>query len=97
MPSDAPDDERVAMDADESLEWPDPPSLTRVWERERARFRRGTRYFLGGEPTPDRLRAALSSGRQPHRRAAALELAIRSPGRPLAQTSAPAFRLRGEP
>lgn len=94
-PTEDPTDPDVAMDPDESLEWPDASKLKRSWDRERGRFQRGKRYLLGRELGADQLSRALVDAKQPIRRGVALELAIRSPGSPIFPTSAPGFRQRG--
>lgn len=91
-PTEDPEDENVAMDADEDLPWPDPQLIEKWWAAHRAEFTNGTRYSLGKPMTIDSLSEALKSGKQRQRRAAAIELAIRQPGTPLFNTSAPGFR-----
>lgn len=93
-PTDAPEDEDVAMDPDESLDWPDAARLKQAWERHQVHFPRGRRFLLGRELSGDQLSIALREAVQPIRRGAALEIALRNPGRPLFPTSAPAFRQR---
>jgi uncharacterized protein (TIGR02270 family) len=99
-PNDNPDDDNVAMDEDDNLSWPDPDLVQKWWETNRSRFQSGTRYLLGKPMTIDWLKTVLRDGRQPHRAAAALELAIRQPGTPLFNVKAPGFRqieLLGKP
>jgi len=91
-PTEDPEDENVAMDADEDLPWPDPRLIEKWWEIHRLEFTSGTRYLLGKPMTIDSLNEALKNGKQRQRRAAAIELAVRQPGQPLFNCSAPGFR-----
>jgi uncharacterized protein (TIGR02270 family) len=91
-PSENPEDDAVAMDLDESLAWPDPALVQKWWNAHQGQFSKGTRYLLGQPITPESLRAALKNGYQRQRAAAALELAILNPGRPLFEVRAPGFR-----
>jgi uncharacterized protein (TIGR02270 family) len=99
-PTDAPSDEDVSMDPDESLPWPDVEAVTAWWRRKAGEFHRGTRYLLGRPMEPAWLEEVLRAGRQPARAAAALELSLRERGRPLFEVRAPGFQqrqaLRGE-
>ena len=90
-PNDDPQDGNVAMDPDESLPWPEPDALTAWWLREASGYKRGTRYLLGKPMTPEWLEHVLRAGSQPARAAAALELSLRQPKRPLFEVRAPAF------
>jgi uncharacterized protein (TIGR02270 family) len=91
-PTEDPADENVAMDTDEHLYWPDPVKCGRWWAANSTRFTAGTRYVCGKPMSPDALRAVLRDGYQRQRAAAALELAIREPGKPLYEVRAPGFR-----
>jgi uncharacterized protein (TIGR02270 family) len=91
-PTEDPEDENVAMDADEDLPWPDPHLIEKWWAAHRGEFTNGTRYLLGKPMTIDSLKEALKTGKQRQRRAAAIELAMRQPGTPLFNCSAPGFR-----
>lgn len=93
-PSDDPADDRVAVDPDEKLDWPDPPAVRRAWEARRASFVAGTRYLLGKPVTPGWLGEVLRSGRQRRRAGAALELALDRRGAPLFEVRARAERQR---
>ncbi len=75
-PNDDPEDEDVATDPDASLPWPDAPVLRGWWNRERARFERGTRYLMGKPLTRESFEAVLREGRQPEREAAAVEMVL---------------------
>jgi|SRR5271157_1677559 len=91
-PNDNPEDEDVEMDRDENLSWPDQALIQKWWNAHQGNFARGTRYLLGKPITPESLRLALKTGFQRQRAAAALELAILKPGRPLFEVRAPGWR-----
>lgn len=91
-PTDNPEDENVEMDPDENLPWPDAALVQKWWNARQGNFAKGTRYLLGQPITPESLRLALKNGYQRQRTAAALELAILKPGRPLFEVRAPGFR-----
>lgn len=91
-PTESPEDENVATDRDLNLPWPDPVLIKKWWNARQGNFARGTRYLLGQPITPDSIRQALKTGFQRQRAAAALELAILNPGRPLFEVRAPAWR-----
>jgi uncharacterized protein (TIGR02270 family) len=91
-PTDNPEDENVAMEEDDHLPWPHPDTVLAWWQANQKRFTPGTRYLLGRPITPDSLQHALLTGYQRQRAAAALELALLQPGRPLFEVRAPGFR-----
>jgi uncharacterized protein (TIGR02270 family) len=91
-PNDNPEDENVAMDPDENLPWPDPPLVQKWWNARQGSLAKGTRYLLGQPITTESLRSALKNGYQRQRAAAAMELAILRPGRPLFEVRAPGCR-----
>jgi uncharacterized protein (TIGR02270 family) len=91
-PTENPEDENVDMDPDEHLPWPDPALIQKWWTKNKSQFQNGTRYLLGKPMSIEWLREVLRIGRQRQRAAAALELAIRQPGRPLFEVRAPGFR-----
>jgi len=91
-PTENPEDEDVSVDIDLNLAWPDPALIQKWWGDRQGNFARGTRYLLGRPITPESLRLALKEGFQRQRAAAALELAILKPGRPLFEVRAPGFR-----
>jgi len=91
-PSDDPNDDNVAMDADLDLPWPKIESIIRWWDRNNGNFPGGSRYILGKPVSVDHLRHILKTGLQRQRAAAALELAIMQPGQPLFNVRAPGFR-----
>jgi uncharacterized protein (TIGR02270 family) len=91
-PSDDPNDDNVAMDADEYLPWPNGELTAVWWKRNKGAFQSGTRYLLGKPISADHLRHVLKRGLQRQRSAAALELAIFQPCQPLFEVRAPGFR-----
>jgi uncharacterized protein (TIGR02270 family) len=91
-PTENPEDENVEMDPDEHLPWPDPALIQKWWTENQSRFQKGTRYLLGKPMSIEWLQQVLRVGRQRQRAAAALELTIRQPGRPLFEVRAPGFR-----
>jgi uncharacterized protein (TIGR02270 family) len=96
-PSDDAGDDDVAMDPEESLAFPEPARVAAYWGTKSRDFKRGTRYLLGRPMSVEWLERVLESGSQPARAAAAEELSIRQPRRPLHEVRAPAFRRgRGE-
>lgn len=93
-PTDNPEDTDVDMDPDDDLPWPDPAKVADRWKAVQETLAAGKRYLLGKEITPEQARAVLRTGKQRQRAAAALELAIRSPGQPLFNVAAPGFKQR---
>lgn len=91
-PTDNPDDDDVEIDEDDGLSWPSPARVADWWAKHGSTFTNGNRYFRGKPIQADWLGNVLQNGRQQHRTGAALELAIRHPGRPLFNTRAPGFR-----
>jgi uncharacterized protein (TIGR02270 family) len=91
-PTENPADENVAMDADQDLPWPDPKAVQVWWQANAGRFARGTRHLLGKPISVESACHALAAGRQRQRAAAALELALLRPGRPLYEVRQPGFR-----
>lgn len=91
-PTENPEDENIELDPDEDLPWPNPQLIEQWWVTHRLPFTNGTRYLLGKPITLDSLHEVLHRGNQRQRRAAAIELAMRQPGTPLFNTSAPGFR-----
>ncbi len=87
-PSDDTDNDDVAMDEDEDLNWPDADLVSRWWEQNAAAFQTGNRYLAGHPITPETCRQVLKNGNQRQRHAAALELALSSP-------EAPYFNIKG--
>ena len=91
-PTENPEDEDVAMDADEDLPWPESSLIQAWWEKNKSSFRVGTRYLVGQLITDDHCQKILKTGFQRQRRAAALELGLLQKDEPLFNTSAPGFR-----
>lgn len=91
-PGDDPDDDDVAMDEDESLPWPDREKLEAWWQANARRFAPGARCFVGAPLSPGHCLAVLRTGFQRQRIAAAEHLSLMSPGTPLFNTAAPAWR-----
>jgi uncharacterized protein (TIGR02270 family) len=93
-PTDNPEDADVAMDPDDDLPWPDPVKAAGRWNAIKGSLAAGKRHLLGREITVERAREVLRTGKQRQRAAAALELALRSPGQPLFNVASPGFRQR---
>jgi uncharacterized protein (TIGR02270 family) len=93
-PTENPEDEDVAMDADEDLPWPNVRLIKKWWDQRRDQFRNGTRFFMGKPIAEDHLQQVLKTGRQRRRAAAALELATLNPGEPLFEVRSPGFLQR---
>lgn len=91
-PTENPEDEDVEMDPDEDLPWPDPELVGRWWSAHRSEYQPGRRYLLGRPIERQSLEHALRHGMQRQRAAAALELALLDPGKPLFEVRAPGFR-----
>ncbi len=91
-PTENPEDEDVSMDGDEDLPWPDQQLVGDWWTSNNSGFSAGIRHLLGKPMTPESLQAALTSGQQRQRAAAAIELSLLQPGRPLFDVRAPGFR-----
>lgn len=72
----------------ENLPQPDPTRVADYWSRHKSNFAPG-RYLLGRPKTRDWLETVLASGRQGHREAAALELALLDPQQILASVKQP--------
>lgn len=91
-PNDDPDDADVAIDADDSLPWPDPAKIAAWWRLHGPGFTSGIRYFMGEPLAGPNCVAVLKTGFQRQRGAAALHLCLLQPGRALFNTAAPAWR-----
>lgn len=86
--SDAGEPEIPAPDADEELAWPARGKVEAWWKPRRREFQPGTRHLLGQPLGREAIEHALVHGTQPQRAAAAFELALRDPARPLFETRA---------
>lgn len=93
-PNDDPNEDRLAMDEDDGLPWPDPAKIGAWWKSNGARFTPGARHFMGEVPTPAKCVEVLKTGVQRQRIAAAQYLTLLIPGMPLFNTAAPAWRQR---
>lgn len=91
-PSEEAEDEDVAVDPDEDLPWPSPEMIKKWWQEHCKDFRPGVRYLRGKEMSIGSLMDALIHGNQRQRAAAALEMAIREPLKPLFEIRAPGKR-----
>ena len=91
-PSEDFDDEDIAMDPDEDLPWPNPALIRDWWQAHFKDYRYGTRYLRGKKKDFPSLINAVVHGNQRQRKAAALELALREPEKPLFETRAPGKR-----
>lgn len=87
-PTENPADENVAMDPDENLYWPDLKLVDKWWQTNSPRFAAGRRYLCGREISPASLVQTLREGFQRQRAAAALELALLQPDRPMFEVRA---------
>jgi len=76
------------MDEDEKLLWPEAEKVLAWWHQHRANFTDGQRHFLGKPINIDTLQHILTTGTPRQRHAAALELALIDPHRPLINTRA---------
>lgn len=91
-PTENPEDEDVEMDPDEDLPWPDPELIGAWWHDNQKTFQNGNRYLLGNTISSENCMHVLINGFQRQRAAAAMELALLHPGRPLFEVRAPGFR-----
>ncbi len=91
-PTEEPEDEKVKMEPDEDLPWPEPQLIKNWWNKNKKQFNNGVRYLLGKPISPEHLQQVLRTGLQRQRAAAAMELAIMQPGQPLFEVRAPGFR-----
>jgi len=91
-PTDNPEDEDVAMDPDEDLPWPEQSLIHSWWEKNKNQFQAGVRHLAGRPATVEHCKHVLNTGLQRQRRAAALELALLEPDKPLFNTCAPGYR-----
>ncbi|MDD5267992.1 MAG: TIGR02270 family protein [Methylococcales bacterium] len=87
-PTENPEDDEVAMDADEDLPCPDPLLIDRWWKQHQESFKPGVRYLLGKPVNELQCQHILKTGKQRQRQAAALELSLMRPATPLFETRA---------
>jgi len=93
-PNDNPEDETVDLDPDDGLPWPASQRVQEWWDANGARFAPGTRHFMGAPITRAQCLEVLRNGFQRQRILAAYYLCLLTPGTPLFNTSAPAWRQR---
>ena len=91
-PTENPEDENVEMDPDDSLPWPDQAKIQQWWAVNGRRFQPGVPYFMGAPVTREHCIQVLKEGYQRQRIAAAEYLCLLTPGTPLFNTRAPAWR-----
>lgn len=90
--NDDPKDENVEMEADQDLRYPNQELLQKWWTKRRSGLEPGIRHLLGQPVSETWSATVLRTGRQRQRAAAALELVLGNPGRPLFEVRAPAAR-----
>lgn len=83
------DVDEIVEDPDEELPWPHVARVRDWWTRNKKGYHAGQRYLMGQPVERTNLERVLASGKQPHRRAAALELALLDAKTPLYPTSKP--------
>lgn len=91
-PTEDPADDNVALDADESLPWPDLARLQAWWHAHAERWPRGERCFVGGPADVAHCTQVLRTATQRQRHAAALLLALQRAGMALFNVAAPTHR-----
>lgn len=79
-PSDDLDDERVDLDADHFLPWPDVNKIRTWWEEHCSEFVPGSRYLCGKPINTEALYWIIRNGYQRQRYAASIELMALNPG-----------------
>ena len=87
-----PEDEKIVVDSDDNLPWPDPVKLQAWWDINKSGFTQGTRYFMGAAVTREHCIQVLKIGYQRQRFAAAQYLCALKPGTSLFPVSAPGWR-----
>jgi uncharacterized protein (TIGR02270 family) len=95
-PNDDPNNPSVEMDEDDGLPWPDRDLVQAWWNANAHRFQPGVRYFMGEPLNRENCMRVLKEGFQRQRIAAALYLPLLSPGTPLFEWRAPAWRQQRE-
>ena len=91
-PTEAPEEEAVELDADEDLPWPNPQLMQNWWQSHRKDYQNGICYLCGKKKDRASLVSAVVQGNQRQRRAAALELALIEPDKPMFEVRAPGKR-----
>ena len=85
-------DPAVGLDPDENLPFPVGAKCRRWWDAHRGDFKSGVRHLCGLPVRTANLQTVLRDGFQRQRQAAALELSLRNPGRPVFECRARGFR-----
>jgi len=93
-PNDDPDDDRVALDEDESLPWPDAGRLAAWWGQASGQFPNGALHLGGLVKEPAALERVLRDAYQRQRTAAACALALARPATGYLDTRLPSARQR---
>lgn len=86
-----PDDDQTTLDEDDRLPWPSMELIKQWWQANQTAYTPDTRYLCGRPITRDQCRNILMNGFQRQRIAAALELALATPGQALFEVRAPGF------
>lgn len=81
-------DERVSMDPDDGLYFPNPEKVGRWWSANQSRFPKGVRHLAGKPITPEWAATVLQTERQRLRVAAAIELIMKNPKMPMVEVRA---------
>ena len=82
-PTDDAADENVTVDPDANLAWPNPGAVQAWWQSAGGRYPEGTRFLRGIPLGQHGCNVVLREGYPHERRAAAYELVLMNPGRPL--------------
>jgi len=90
--NESPEDEKIVVDSDDNLSWPDPVKLQDWWNINKSEFTNGTRYFMGAVVTREHCIQVLKKGYQRQRFAAAQHLCVLEPGTSLFPVNAPGWR-----
>lgn len=93
-PNDDAGDDTVELGEDEWLPWPDMRKVSDWWRSNSDRFAAGTAFFLGQPKQSADWLGALNDAFQRQRIAAAMELAIRQPDKPMFEARARGRRQR---
>lgn len=91
-PDDNAENPDVAMSADQELPWPDAEKVQAWWHEHGAGFATGARHFMGAPVSRERCIEVLRNGYQRQRIVAAIHLGLLTPGTPLFEWRAPAWR-----
>lgn len=94
VPADDTEREEGESDRDDDLPTPHSDLIAGWWHHHEERFAPGIRYLAGEPIAAGHLRQLLRTGRQRQRGAAAIELALLQPGKPLFSVTAPGLRQR---